>query len=90
MPNFVFALRALNAKLVSALRVQNAKIFYALRAQTAKSFFALHAESATSGLESVSNQLASLPSFLSVLEKQLLVKKTSLFGVFAPVSSLDV
>ena len=88
---FFFALRAQNAKFFFALRAQNvkfflraartnAKFFFALRAQNAKLFFALHAENATSGLQSVCNHLASLLSFLSVLEKQLLVKKTVCLG----------
>ena len=56
------------------------KIFFALREQTAKSFFAPRAESATSGLESVSNQLACSLSFFSVLAKQLVVEKTVCLG----------
>ena len=80
--NRTFFLRSArtNAKFFFALRAQNSKIFFALRAQNAKLFFALHAENATSGLQSVCNHLASSLSFLSVLEKQLLVKKTVCLG----------
>ena len=77
---FFFALRAQNVKFFLRAARTNAKFFFALRAQNAKLFFALHAENATSGLQSVCNHLASLLSFLSVLEKQLLVKKTVCLG----------